>query len=104
MPEQVKSEHLFIFPFNWKNQCKQGNLLFHQHTQIQTKYFKQLGHWKAHLSNIESDKDYNEYVYFYKPIRMALYTFKGQSVIVRNYEYAFLTKESYFELEVENKI
>ena len=103
MPDQVKSEHLFIFPFSWKNQQKQGKILFHQRTAIQGKSFERLGHWKLHISTIESDKDYNEYVYFYKPIRMALYTFRGQPIIVRNYEYDGLTPLSYFELEQDNK-
>ncbi|MBP3887019.1 MAG: hypothetical protein J6F30_05115 [Cellulosilyticum sp.] len=104
MLEQVKSEHLFIFPFSWKNQRKKDNFLFHQRTQIQHKNFNRLGHWKPHISTIETDKDYNEYVYFYKPIRMALYTFKGQPVIVRNYEYEGLTRNSFFELEIQNVI
>ncbi len=104
MLEHVKSEHLFIFPFSWKNPRRQSDILFHQHTQIQGKYFEHLGHWKAHISTIESDKDYNEYVYFYKPIRMALYTFKGQSMIVRNYEYDRLGPSSYFEIEIQNTI
>ncbi|MBE6022355.1 MAG: hypothetical protein E7231_03860 [Cellulosilyticum sp.] len=103
MQEKVKSEHLFVFPFSWKDQSKKGDVLFHQHTQIQHKKFETLGHWKTHISTVESDKDYNEYVYFYRPIRMALYTVQSQSFIVRNYEYGHLTPESYFEIEIKGK-
>lgn len=104
MPEQVKSEHLFIFPFNWKCQSKTSDALFHQHNQIKGRHFENLGHWTTHLSTIESDKDYNEYVYFYKPIRMALYTFKGQPLIVRNYRLEEVSEESFFELQRNDKI
>lgn len=103
MLDKVKSEHLFIFPFSWKNQRKLSNALFHQPTQILSENHERLGHWKSYISTIESDKDYNEYVYFYKPIRMALYTFNGQPFIVRNYEYEGLTEDSYFELETDNR-
>ena len=103
MLEQVKSEHLFIFPFNWKCASKTSDALFHQHNQIKGKHFEKLGHWKTYISSIETDKDYNEYVYFYKPIRMALYTFKGQPLIVRNYRLAELSEESFFEIQKENR-
>ena len=96
---QVKSEHLFIFPFSWKYQNRLSDTLFHQHNQIKGRHFENLGHWTTHLSTIESDKDYNEYVYFYKPIRMALYTFKRQPLIVRNYRLSEVSKESFLELQ-----
>lgn len=99
MQEKVISEHLFIFPFSWKYNAKRGDILFRQHTQIQHKYFNELGHWQSHISTIDSNKDYNEYVYFYKPIRMALYTEPNQAFIVRNYKYKALTEESYFEIK-----
>lgn len=84
---KVYSEHLFIFPFSWK--CNKGayDPLFKQHNQIKKKNFARLGNWKEHLSTIETPQDYNEYIYFYKPIRAALYTFQGRPVIVRNYTY-----------------
>lgn len=99
MLNQIKSEHLFIFPFSWRYQSKIGDALFHQHDQIQHKKFENLGHWRTHLSTVETDKDYNEYVYFYKPIRRALYTFKGQPFIVRNYHYVHLNEKSFFKLK-----
>lgn len=103
MQKKVISEHLFIFPFSWKYKAKQGDILFRQHTQIQHKYFDELGHWKSRISTIDTDKDYNEYVYFYKPIRMALYTEPNQAFIVRNYEYKQLTDDSYFEIRYHDR-
>lgn len=99
MEAQVISEHLFVFPFSWKCHRLSNDALFHQHTQIKGKSFECLGHWKAHISTIESDKDYNEFVYFYKPIRTALYTFQRAPIIVRNYYYESLDETSHFELE-----
>ena len=99
MQRSIISEHLFVFPFSWKYHRKNNDILFHQHTQIKGKSFERLGHWTPHVSSITSDKDYNEHVYFYKPIRMALYTFQGAPVIVRNYKYEGLDENSYFKLE-----
>ena len=97
---EVKSEHLFIFPFSWKYSRGTYNPLFNQHEQIKGKRFNKLGHWKEHLSLIESPEDYNEYVYFYKPIRSALYTFADRPVVVRNYTYDDLESSGYMRLTV----
>lgn len=102
MQQPIISEHLFVFPFSWKCHRKSNDALFHQHTQIKGKSFERLGHWTPHISAIESDKDYNEYVYFYKPIRMALYTFQGEPLIVRNYDYEGLDESSYIKLEKDD--
>ena len=103
METSIKSEHLFIFPFSWKEQSKRYDGAFRQHTQIQKKRFEKLENWKIHLSSLESDKDYNEYVYFYKPIRRALYAFEGEVDIVRNYDYDGITEESFLEIEMPEK-
>lgn len=102
MQEKVISDHLFIFPFSWKYKAKQNDVLFKQHTQIQRKYFDKLGHWQQRVATLDSDKDYNEFVYFYKPIRTALYTMPDQAFIVRNYEYKQLAKDSFFEIKYQN--
>lgn len=101
---EVKSEHLFIFPFSWKYSRGRGDALFKQHNQIKGKRFSYLTNWQAHLSHIESSQDYNEYVYFYKPIRMALYTFEGKPVIVRNYIYKKLDSTGKLKITIEDEI
>ena len=103
MKTPIKSEHLFIFPFSWKDQSKGSYGVFRQLNQMQHKRLEQLKNWKPHYSSIESDKDYNEYVYFYKPIRMALYSFKDEGDIVKNYDYEGLFEDSSIELETRKK-
>ena len=103
MERKIISEHLFVFPFSWKCHRKSNDALFHQHTQIKGKSFESLGYWKAHNLVIETDKDYNEYVYFYKPIRTALYTFQSAPIIVRNYEYEELDETSHFKLTKDGR-
>ena len=103
MKHELISEHIFLFPFSWKYNCKKKNNLFLQHTQIQNKSFELLNGWQPHKLEILSEKDYNEFVYFYKPIRMALYTLEKNPIIVRNYKYAQLDKENYFIIAVNNK-
>lgn len=101
---QVISEHLFIFPFSWK--CGYGSYdpIFRQHNAIKGKRFAKLNGWQEHLSTIESFEDYNEYVYFYKPIRLALYTFSGKPVIVRNYDYVDLDETRQLKIVVGNEL
>ena len=103
METTIRSEHLFIFPFSWKEQSKRCDGNFQQRIQIRKKRFERLENWKVHLSSLESDKDYNEYVYFYKPIRRALYSFEGEGDIVRNYHYSGITERSFLELEMPKK-
>ena len=103
MERKIISEHLFVFPFSWKCHRKSNDALFHQHTQIKGKSFESLGYWKAHNLVIETYKDYNEYVYFYKPIRTALYTFQSAPIIVRNYEYEELDETSHFKITKDGK-
>ena len=55
-----------------------------------------------HLSTIETAEDYNEYVYFYKSIRMALYTFAGKPVIVRNYIYEDFDETASLEMTINH--
>lgn len=97
---KVISEHLFVFPFSWKQFLRGGSPLFDQHHQLKGKRFGKLGHWQEKLSMIKTPEDYNEYVYFYKPIRAALYTFSEKPVIVRNYIYEPLDQNGVMRLEI----
>lgn len=100
MDKELISEHIFLFPFSWNYNHKKSNTLFMQHTQIQNKFFETLEGWKAHELKLITEKDYNEFVYFYKPIRTALYTFHEGPVIVRNYTYHQLSENNYFIIAV----
>jgi len=103
MKKNVISEHVFLFPFTWKYSSEKNNYLFLQHMQIQNKEFERLKNWKLNEATIEEDKDYNEFVYFYKPVRAALYTFQDASLIVRNYCYKEISSDNYFIIGAEGK-
>ena len=100
MQDELISEHIFLFPFSWKFNHKKKNHLFSQHTQIQSNFFEHLDNWEPCRLQLLSEKDYNEFVYFYKPIRMALYTLDKQPIIVRNYKYKDLSEDNYFIIVV----
>lgn len=101
MSESEISKHIFLFPFSWKYNYKKSGTLFKQHQHIKNREFEKLSSWRLQYVSIESDKDYNEFVYFYKPIRSALYTFEKAPLIVRNYTYADLAEDNEFIISVE---
>ena len=97
------SEHIFIYPFSWKSAQIGKKMLFEPHTQLKGRGFEKLSHWSAELTTIENEQDYNEFVYFHKPIRSALYTFGKEAPIVRNYCYKSLDENRFFSLDVDGK-
>ena len=97
------SEHIFIFPFSWKSSSQLPQRLFYPHIELKGKGFDHLKQWRVHYSTIEDDQDYNEFVYFYKPIRSALYTFENQPIIVRNYIFKGLDETQFFKIQVQGK-
>ena len=103
MKNNVISEHIFLFPFTWKGSQEKNNHLFLQHIHIHKKIFDHLKDWQASYATIEKDKEYNEFVYFYKSVRASLYTFPQGPIIVRNYSYKFLSEENYFIIAAEGK-
>lgn len=94
MTKKLYSQHLFLFSFSWKEGDKKTSYLCRQHKAIQHKVFESLPNWEPEYIALKEDKDYNEFVYFYKSVRFALYTFENASIIVRNYHYRFLDKEN----------
>ena len=97
------SEHIFVFPFSWKNSNQLSERLFYPHIALKRKHFEHLRHWQIHYSTIEDDQDYNEFVYFYKPIRSALYTFENQPLIVKNYVFKSLDETQFFKMQVKEQ-
>lgn len=98
------SEHIFIFPFSWKSSSHLPERLFNPHIQLKGKSFDHLKKWRVHYSTIENDQDYNEFVYFYKPIRSALYTFEKEPIIVRNYVFEHLDETQFFKIHIKGMI
>ncbi|MHC1747758.1 MAG: CorA family divalent cation transporter [Cellulosilyticaceae bacterium] len=85
MAEKLYSQHLFLFSFSY--------LCGHYKT-IYFKMFEALPNWEPEYVVLKEDKDYNEFVYFYKSVRFALYTFENAPIIVRNYKYKYLDETS----------
>lgn len=103
MHNKSYSEHIFLFPFSWKYKIPNKKDSFTRYYHMNESIFNQLENWQEEFFSMDTDKAYNEFVYFYKAVRMALYTFKEQVPIVRNYYYRFLTKENYFSIQIEKR-
>lgn len=70
MKESVQSLHTFMFPFVFKR-------------------FQKNNRWRYKKFKIENQRDYNEYVYFYKHVRDALFNIEDEDkeFISKYYEY-----------------
>ena len=88
----IISEHIFIFPFSFRDNKKAKKNIY-VGMDFEKNKFNNLSNWTINYSNINDDKDYNEFVYFYKPIRVALYTIYNQSNVVKNYTYKHISKQ-----------
>ena len=99
-----KSEHIFLFPFTWKYYNKKNSQVFSAHKNINHHFFKNLPSWISHYGLDHTDKSYNEFIYFYKPVRSCLYSFSKKPIIVSNYIYRNLAPDNRLILSVENKI
>jgi hypothetical protein len=99
-----KSEHIFLFPFTWKYYSKKNSQLFSAHKSINNHFFKNLPSWTNQYGVDHTDKGYNEFIYFYKPVRACLYSFPKEPVVVSNYIYKHLDKSNSLILSVQNKV
>lgn len=90
--EEIYSYHTFMLPFTFENE------------------FDKKENWKYKHFEIENQRDYNEYVYFYKHIQDAIYNkdTEEKSNISKYYEYEFEEgtytincKKGIFELELD---
>ena len=89
---QTISEHIFIFPFSFRENKKTKRNIY-VGVNFKRNKFRNLSNWNINYSNINDDRDYNEFVYFYKPIRVALYTIYNQPNVVKNYTYKHILKQ-----------
>ncbi len=99
-----KSEHIFLFPFTWKYYSKKNSQLFSAHKSINNHFIKNLPSWMNHYEIDHTNKGYNEFIYFYKPVRSCLYSFPKEPIIVNNYIYKNLEPNNSLILSVENKV
>lgn len=101
MCKKSQSEHIFLFPFAWEVKASSEEYLFSQHQQIKEKLFEHIKGWKKEYLAIDTDSDYNEFVYFYKPVRAALYTKEKAPIITLNYKHEWLKQSGKVEIHVE---
>lgn len=86
--KNIYSEHIFFFPFTWeihkKKYCDQS---FTSRTNIE--YIKKVfsNDWEMQLFQTNQPVHYNEYIYFFPPVRNALYNRKAHNEVMYNFKY-----------------
>ncbi|MGL4736272.1 MAG: hypothetical protein ACRCW2_02345 [Cellulosilyticaceae bacterium] len=84
------SQHIFLFPFSWQMDLSATTYLLMQHHQIKKSRIQKLENWEAEHFTLQTDKEYNEFVYFYRPVRPVLYTIDQMPQLVLNYKHKLL--------------
>lgn len=87
------SQHIFMFPFSWQMDLSATTYLLTQHHQIKKSRMQKLDNWEAEHFLLQTDKEYNEFVYFYRPVRPVLYTMEGMPQLVLNYKHRALGQQ-----------
>lgn len=99
-----KSTHVFIFPFSWKQENNLGEVYFNTPEQLEKIAAQPLAHWEKTTFNLNSDSDYNEYMYFYKPVRTALYSPDDTKPLAVHYTHRALSPISQLTLSVKDAV
>ncbi len=89
------SEHIFLFPFAWTLNTNNKDYNFKPQEQIKSKIFDHIQGWSRESFFINSDETYNEFVYFYKPVRAMLYP-------QNSYNYAAVNEASNCLIDINN--
>lgn len=92
--KDLKSYHIFMFPFKWDYMAKEGKLirLSFEDRVKRGKFEKALGDdWQKDSFFIKSEIDYNEYKYFYEYARSAIYYigYKDEKNFYPVYQYKY---------------
>lgn len=104
MTNYLISQHIFLFPFMWETPGQGLHYLFDGHKQNKRGLLTHLENWEIDYLNIVEDKDYNEFVYFYKPVRPVIYTYRDAPVMILNYKHTKVSRASYCEIEINQKV
>ena len=67
--KKIISDHVFIFPFSWKRIKNGKESLVGTQGEIEDDNLFELPNWERSYFELTEDAMYNEYVYFYKPVR-----------------------------------
>lgn len=95
----IVSEHIFLFPFAWEINTKNRNYNFNPQVQINQSMFKYLHGWRCEEFIIDSNENYNEFIYFYRPVRNVLYS--KEAAIIKNYIYNYLDENTTCKIEID---
>lgn len=102
--ETIYSQHIFLFPFTWEIfKGKYSDKNFTSRTNIE--YIKKVfsNDWEMQLFTVNEPIHYNEYIYFFPPVRSALYNTKHKNEVVYNFRYKQTKpKESKYIIVVNN--
>jgi len=88
MKDYIYSEHVFHFPFTWEvYKEKYNDKSFTSRTNIE--YIKKIlsTDWELQLFQTNQPVHYNEYIYFFPPVRNALYNRKTHNEVMYNFKY-----------------
>lgn len=103
-PKNRYSEHIFLFPFTWQVfKGKYSDKSFTGRTNIE--YIKKVfsKDWEMQIFQSNQPVDYNEYIYFFPPVRSALYTIKYNDEVVYNFKYKKIQKgTSKYIIQINN--
>ncbi|OON96350.1 MAG: hypothetical protein ATN36_05745 [Epulopiscium sp. Nele67-Bin005] len=102
MDKQKISEHIFLLPFAWTIPIPPKNgYNFKPHKQISDRIFSHLKGWSEQIFEINDTSAYNEFVYFYKPVRNILYQQYKKDDVLKVYKKDFVDENAYCELKID---
>ncbi|WP_251862249.1 hypothetical protein [Clostridium sp. Marseille-Q2269] len=108
MTKEIISSHIFVFPFRWDvvkdKDCLDACIDKRLNVEKFIECLKQEGSWKEDKAvlkiveneEVQNDKDYNEYTYFYDNVRKAIYG--KQNYIKKDNNVSFHIKNSKYYL------
>ncbi|OOO00345.1 MAG: hypothetical protein ATN35_07660 [Epulopiscium sp. Nele67-Bin004] len=103
MQQRIVSEHIFLFPFAWSISTQKQGYYFRPQYQIKHKIFQNIKGWESEEFKIETDEQYNEFVYFYRPVRNALYSDSEYENISNNYNLIDVGSDSNCVIDIKGK-
>lgn len=101
MGNQIKSTHVFYFPFSWEYKHSNSRQILKGYKNKKANMI--LNGWHAKSFQLLTDKTYNEYVYFYKPVLQVLYDIENKNN-VSIYEKQGIDSNSFIQIQVEQKV
>ncbi|ONI41656.1 hypothetical protein AN639_03280 [Candidatus Epulonipiscium fishelsonii] len=104
MTQRKISEHIFLFPFAWSVPTHRKANNFKPQQNLKSDIFWTIDGWKRQDFNIDNYKEYNEFVYFYKPVRNVLYEKIKDAEITKVYINSLVGPNSYCEVQINDKI